>query len=447
MFKKKGKSMVIIFSIIFAFVGFVFIIYQLIVDYNKPLEHSYSSDRKDFPDNFLWGTATASYQVEGGNFNSDWWRFEQTEGSIKNNYSAEIAADHYNRYEEDFDLMQKLNLNTYRFSVEWSRIEPEKGNFNHDEIEHYRKMLNELEKRDIKPMVTLWHFSLPQWFEDEGGWEKKSNIKYFERYVDYVSYHLSNEVEFWVTMNEPTAHITGGYIMGKWPPGKEKPLKSLPVFNNMIKGHKAAYDIIHGNDNEANVGMAQFTSFVTPKNEKNLLENLVAYTADKVSNHLFVREVYDELDFLGMHYYFRQTISTKIIKNAIFKDPEEVESEDMDRSYYPQGLYEILMEFKKYDLPIYITELGVQDAHEVSRDQFLNEHLGEVYYAIENGVDIRGVYYWSLLDNFEWSEGYGPKFGLVSVNEQTQERNIKDTSWEYAHIAKCNCIEKEDESE
>lgn len=412
------------------------------INYNKPKGHEVSQeDILTFPGGFLWGAATASYQVEGGNYNSNWWRFEQEEGTIKNGDSAEVAIDHYNKFEEDFGLAQALNLNSYRFSIEWSRIEPEKGVFDIEEIEHYREVLKALHGSDIEPMVTLWHFSLPIWLEDEGGWESSDAVDYYLRYVEFVVQNLGEDVELWITMNEPMAYITCTYVSAKWAPAKVDLTKVTPVFINLVKAHKSAYETIHTVDKEAQVGIAEHSSYIVPYNENNIIENLGAFLSTYLWVNLPIDQIATHADFLGIHYYYKQTIRMDLVRDVITKkDPHEIEVESLGRIYYPQGLYEILLRYKKYDLPIYITEIGIPDYHEIDRDQFIREHVRELYYAIDAGIDVRGIYYWALLDSFEWTEGYGPEFGLIAVDRDTLERTIKDDAWEYALIAGCNCV-------
>lgn len=405
--------------------------------------HKYESEKEEvlqFPEGFKWGAASASYQFEGGNFDSNWWRFEQN-GGIKDGQTAAVADDFYNRYEGDFDLLEELNMNSFRMSIEWSRVEPELGKFDEQAIEHYRQMLVSLRERGIEPMVTLWHFSTPIWFEDLGSWEKASNIQYYEDYVRFVVEQLSDEVTLWITINEPMAYISSGYMVGKWPPGEQSPQKLPVLLSNIITGHNKAYDIIHDLDDDAQVGIAEHASYVAPAHQDNLIENIVSFGIDYSWTYFLLDRVRSHLDYVGVHYYYKQTISVGLINDLINSDSiSNFESESTDRAYYPHGLYEVLLRFKKYNMPVYITEIGVPDYHEIPRDQFIREHVREMYYAIKAGVDLRGVYYWSLLDNFEWSEGYGPKFGLVEVDFDTQERSIKQTSWEYAMIAGCNCV-------
>jgi len=441
---KHQKLIIILFLLVFFFsTNLLCFFIKSSFDYNKPVGHEYSSaEVLNFPKDFLWGAATASYQVEGGNIYSNWWKFEQEEGKIKNGDRTDVALDHYDLYEQDFDLMNQMNLNSYRFSIEWSRIENEKGVFNNEEVEHYKNVIIALRKRGIEPMVTLWHHSLPTWFENEGGWEKEENIKYYEEYVSFVLKNLSDEVDFWLTMNEPMAYISCGYISGKWPPAKQDISKVKPLFSNLVQAHKRAYEIIHSNDKNAKVGIAEHSSYAVPYHKNNLIENEATYIIDYFWTHYLLEKVKGELDFIGLHYYYRQYINIDLVKNLANQSLADFEEQSMDRSYYPEGLFEVLVRMKKYDLPIYITEIGVPDYHEIDRDQFIIEHLIEVHYALQAGVDVKGFYYWALLDSFEWNEGYDAKFGLIAVDLETLKRSIKQESWEYAESAKCSCVKQ-----
>lgn len=442
-FIKRNKKCIVLFLIILIVLtcGPLSLLINRSLRYNKPVGHETLDDEiLKFPEDFLWGAATASYQVEGGNLYSNWWRFEQIEGNIKNGDRTEVAIDHYHKFKEDFDLVKELNLDSYRFSIEWARVEPEKGKFDDEEMEHYREVIGALHDRGIKPMVTLWHHSFPAWFEDQGGWEKQDSINDYVEYVEYVVEKLNDDVELWITMNEPMAYIACGYISAKWPPAKRDVSKVPILFSNITKAHKKAYKAIHKIDSEAKVGIAEHSSYVVPFHPNNIIENVTAYVIDYAWTHHLLEKVSDELDFVGLHYYYKQSINLSLVKDVLTKSPEEIENKSLDRAYFPQGLFEVLLKFKRYDKPIYITEIGVPDYHEIDRDQFIEEHAREIYYAIEAGVDVQAFYYWALLDSFEWTEGYDAKFGLIAVDMETLERTIKEESWVYGEIAKCNCV-------
>ncbi len=436
---KKIKSALLVAFVVIVVLNILVIGYSY--NYNSRNDYNISEDEVlNFPKDFLWGSATASYQVEGGNFDSNWWEFEKGEGNIKNGDSARVAADHYNLYKKDIELMDRLSLNSYRFSLEWGRINPEKDVFVDSEIEHYRKILRALKKKGIKPMVTLWHHSLPTWFEKRGGWLHEDAAEDFLSYVNYAASELGDDVEMWIVMNEPMAYITTGYVSGKWPPAKKEPDKIIPLFRNLTRAHSQAYDVIHEVDFDAQVGIAEHASYVVPRGKWNPVENVAAFFVDYYWTHFLLDSVDDSLDFIGVHYYYKQEINLGMAIDALKRDPQDFEEYVLGREYYPHGLYETLLRFRKYKKPVYITEIGVPDYHEIPRDQFIREHVREMYYAIEDGVDLRGVYYWALLDSFEWSEGYDAKFGLISVDRETLKRRIKDESWEYGEIAECNCV-------
>lgn len=390
-----------------------------------------------FPEGFIWGAATAAHQVEGGNTNNDWYVFEQ-EGKVKDGQVSGKAADHYNRYEQDFDLMKELNLNSYRFSIEWSRIEPEKGRFNENEIEHYREVLSALKERGITPMVTLHHFSNPIWFSDMGGWENNRAPEYFAQYCRYVASKLGDEVEMWITINEPLANISSGYIQGKWPPGEQDIFKVPGVFSNLVKAHNEAYKAIHQADSQAEVGVAEHTSYNQPYNNSNPIDVLGSYLVDKGWNRSYLDAVRDNLDFIGLHYYYRNQISSSMLAIVGGDDYSQFEESNLTQQYYPEGLYYVLKDIDDYNVPIYITENGTFDSYEIPREQYIRDHLVEIWYAIENGVDVRGYYYWALLDSFEWAEGFDLRFGLIYVDFDTFERSIKPSSLDYAQIAEEN---------
>ncbi len=440
--KKFFQITIVLIGIVYTATSYLFLLLTVVsFKYNHLLNHEIlNQERLYFQDDFLWGAGTASYQVEGGNFNSNWWRFEQLQGKIKNGDRTNICVAHYQRFKEDIDLLSELNLNSYRFSIEWSRVEPEMGKFNEQELDHYKQVLLYLKSKNVKPMVTLWHHSIPIWFEDIGSFEKAENINYYLEYVSYVVSGIGDEVEFWLTMNEPMAYITLGYISGKWPPGNQNFSKVSSLFTNIVSAHKQAYKLIHKIDEEAKVGLSEHSSYVVPAGKYNPIENITSMIIDYSCTHFLLKKVQNELDFIGVHYYYKQTIRLRHAFEVLTKKPEDFEDQSLDRAYYPLGLYEVLVRFKKYGKPLYITEIGVPDYHEIERDQFIREHVREMYYAIKSGVDVRGFYYWALLDSFEWNEGYSAKFGLIKVDMKTLERTIKDDSWEYGEIAKCNCV-------
>lgn len=408
----------------------------------------------EFSRGFLWGSATSSHQIEGGNFNnwSEWeknnahrlaedagsrndeWQKKRFPEMLKpENYISGKACDHYNRYEEDFSIIEKLNQNTYRFSLEWSRIEPEEDVFDKEAIEHYRKMLLSLKKKGIKPMVTLWHWTSPLWLTEKGGESSRKFPSYFSRYAKFVVEELGDLVDLWITLNEPTTVIANGYLQGKFPPEKKNPLSAMKVFRILAKAHIKAYDEIHDVKKNVKVSFSNYFVFYEALNE-----SFCNKIAAKLARHFGHREFFNltagKLDFIGIQYYGKVMVKfpSKFIRDRKYAK----EADDLGWEIYPKGLYYILKKFKKYKLPIYITENGLPDADDAKRERFIKEHLYWINKAIQEGVDVRGYYYWSLLDNFEWDKGFWPRFGLVEVNFKTMERKIRKSAFEYANICK-----------
>jgi beta-glucosidase len=395
-----------------------------------------------FPKDFLWGAATAAHQVEGNNIHNDWWEWEKRGGGAE---PSGIACDHYNRFEEDFKLAKKLNHNAHRLSIEWARIEPEEGEWNEDAIEHYQGVLKSLRNKGMRTFATLFHFTLPAWFAKKGGFEKKENIEYFDRFVDRAAYHFGDMVDFWLTINEPNIYIGSSYLGGYWPPQKRNLPKAIQVYFNLARAHKSAYKSIHNIKKDAQVGMAANIS--TYHNIGGYLPGMVVSKVAKfLTNDSFYFLTRNYNDFLGVNYYFFHNFSLRdlfLLKKISLKSIEEtmmLERSDLGWPIYPPGIYEALISLKKYRLPIYITENGVADAQDKYREKFILNHLQWVHQAIKEGVDVRGYLHWTLMDNYEWAFGFKPKFGLVEVDFKTQKRKIRKSALTYSRICKENTI-------
>ncbi len=406
-----------------------------------------------FPKGFFWGAATSAHQVEGNNHN-DWTEWEKANAErlakesqsryahwMKNwsdiklkaqnpkNYISGKAADHYNRFREDFDIAKSLGHNAHRFSIEWSRIEPEEGKFDEKEIEHYREVIKALRERGLEPFVTLWHWTMPVWFTNNGGFEKRENIKYFVRFCDRVVSELKSEVKFWIVLNEPNIYSGMSYIRGEWPPQKKSYLMFLRVFSNLIEAYNHVYDAIHNINPEVSVGIAQSVNY---------FEGWIAPVVRWFWVNRFLNRINNHLDFIGVNYYYR-----RLIRGFNF-DAGEGQRTDMGWEIHPEGIYNALKGLSGYHKPIYITENGIADARDAKREKFIGEHLRWLARALGEGVDIRGYFHWSLLDNFEWDKGFWPRFGLVEIDYKTLERKIRPSGYVYAKIAKNNAIENDD---
>lgn len=404
-----------------------------------------------FPKNFYFGAATSSHQVEGGNKN-DWseWEKKNAERLAKeaakkqwpdyllnarpsplnaNNYISGIVCDHYNRFREDFDIAKSLGHNAHRFSIEWSRIEPEEGKFDEKEIEHYRDVIRALRERGIEPFVTLWHWTIPLWLRDRGGWENQETIKYFVRYCEKIVSMLRSDVSYWIVLNEPMAHAKISYLEGRWPPQKKNFLSFLRVSKNLMNGHKQVYSLIKKISPESQVGIAHNMSFFEVE-RKNFVNLVIKWTGEWWKNYRFLNAISRHQDFIGFNYYSHYRVGWKKYKIKT----EEIS--DMGWAIYPKGIYLMLSALKKYNKPIFITENGLADARDHYRSWFIDEHLKWIMRAIQDGVDVRGYFHWSLLDNFEWNDGFWPRFGLVEVDYQTLERKIRESAWEYTEVIK-----------
>ena len=411
-----------------------------------------------FPKGFLWGSATSSHQVEGGTRNdwSEWekqnaerlaqeaekkfnhlsnWTDIKAQAQNPANYISGRACDHYNRYEEDFDIAQSLGHNVHRFSIEWSRIEPEEGKWDEKEIEHYRKVIRALHELGMEPFVTLWHWCIPLWMRDKGGVTSKEFPRYFARYAERMAQELGNDVKFWMTLNEPTSVIINSFMLGVWPPQKKSVFFTLRAYKTLAQAHREAYYAIRAVQKNAQIGFGNILKFCEPM-RKNFFDGLIARIADFWLNRYFLKLTGDTHDYYALQYYFHMRIAFPgKIKN------ENERLSDLGWELYPEGIYHLLKRPEYSKKPVYITENGLADARDAQREWFIKEHLRWVHKAMQEGVDVRGYFYWSLLDNFEWDKGFWPRFGLVEIDYKTLERKIRPSAHEYAKIIKSNSLE------
>ncbi len=419
----------------------------------------------EFPKGFFWGAGTSSHQVEGGHHN-EWTEWEKKnaerlakeardenwhdswrgygkkernaafakEASNPDNYLSGTACDHWNRYEEDFDILEELHLNTYRFSIEWSKIEPEEGIFDQEAIDHYKKVITSLRHRGIEPFVTLWHFWLPVWIAESGGVLSPEFPDRFARYAERISKEFGDSVTFYVTINEPDIYSSLSFLLGFWPPERKSIFLHFRALGHLKLAHKKAYSAIKAVAPHAKIGITkQFMHFVTlSRSPWNLL---LCRFADWWWNTSIVDALKGYQDFIGFNYYQKKIIGKDI------RDPEGIEHTDIGWEYDPESIYDALVALKRYDMPIYITENGLADATDRLRGRFITETLTSVHRAISDGADVRGYIHWSLLDNFELDKGFWPRFGLVHVDYKTQQRTIRDSARLYAKIAASDSLE------
>ena len=419
--------------------------------------------RLKFPDGFLWGAATSAHQVEGGNRNdwSEWekahaeklareaktkyekWQQEKFPEMFDSaNYISGAAADHYNRYEEDFDIAKSLGHTAHRFSIEWSRIEPEEGKWNEEAIEHYRSVIKALRARGMEPFVTLWHWTNPAWTEKYGGWEGEKIPQLFIRYVDRVVSEFKNDVKFWLVFNEPNVFVGRGYIQCDRPPARKGFLRANRAIKSFSATHKKVYRLIHTLDPQASVVVSHFAVYMKPY-QNSFLSKLIIPLLDYVRNWRFFNDLKGHFDCIGIQYYRVEHIKLVWWGGAwgpiVRLDLGNWKS-DMEWAVDSAGMYQVLKKAATYKKPIFITENGISDAADRTRTEYIFQHLREVHRAVDSGIDVRGYFYWSLLDNFEWEQGFWPRFGLVEIDFKTQKRTIRPSAYEYAKICKENTL-------
>ena len=401
----------------------------------------------DFPKGFLWGASTSAHQVEGGN-HSQWtvWELshaaELAKSAHKNyghlpiwdeikhqaedpdNYVSGRGVDHYRRYEDDFKLLKKLNLNSYRFGIEWSRLEPEEGKWDEEAVEHYRKYIEKLREMDIEPVLNAWHWTVPVWFDNKGGFKKGANLKYFDRFIQKICDEYGHNLRYVITLNEPNNFVTFGYILKRWPPQENNVLHGSQVYWNLVRAHKRAYKILKKRHPEMQVGIANQLANIQAKRPHNLFDEMSTKVMRYLWNWWFLRRVRKQQDFIGFNYYFTDYY-TGLLKRENPKTPLN----DLGWYMEPEGLYPLLLRiWSRYKKPIIITENGVADLRDEYRRWWIEETIVAMQRAVSEGVKIKGYFHWSLLDNFEWSDGYWPRFGLVEVNRSTMKRTIRPSA-------------------
>lgn len=399
-----------------------------------------------FPKRFLWGAATSAHQVEGDTHNQwtvwelenakskaaqakfQWgdlsnWSLIEKEATDPNNYISGKGTAHYKFYTRDFDVLQKLNMNAFRFGLEWSRIEPNEGAWSVEAITYYKNYIKELKRRGIEPVVTLFHFTLPVWFVEKGGFEKRSNVRYFTRFAEKILRELGADVAYVITLNEPELYAYEGYYQGDWPPNLiGKKWKFWRVLNNLARAHNQTADMIHGLSRRYKVSIAKNSVFFYAGDDA-WLSRRTADFFQYFQDDYFLKKIVKRSDFLGINFYF----SNRVYGYRVHNPDERVSDLGWDLSPdHIQFALERLHE--KYKKPIIITENGLADQQDENRKWWLAKTLIGMQNAMNNGVKLEGYLHWSLLDNFEWDKGYWPKFGLIEVNYETFERKLRPSA-------------------
>lgn len=433
--------------------------------------------RADFGSDFEWGVATAAYQIEGawnvdGKGESVWDRFSHRKSKIKDKTNGDVSCDFYHRYPEDIELIRSLNIPNYRFSLAWSRIIPDgTGPVNQKGLDFYDRVIDTCLEKGIRPWTTIYHWDLPQALEDKGGWTNRDILGWFADYTDVVTTRYGDRVKDWMVLNEPLAFTSLGYFIGFHAPGKRGLKKFLRATHHATMCQSDGGRIIRANVPDAQIGSTFSASHVIPKDDSDKHVKAAA-RVDAMLNRLFLEptlgmgypvenfpalaKIYDhvkpgdeeklpfDFDFIGLQNYTREMVKKSIIPyiHANFVKPKKrgVTPEnitEMGWEVYPEGIYHLLKKFAAYPKikKILVTENGASfpdkvtgDAvHDPRRTQFIQNYLGQVLRAQKEGVPVKGYFIWTFMDNFEWAEGYRPRFGLVHVDFETQKRTVKDS--------------------
>jgi beta-glucosidase len=391
----------------------------------------------NFPQGFRWGTATAAHQVEGGNWNNDWWAWEHNPKSPCEEPSGD-ACDQLNRYDSDIALCAALGFDNYRFSIEWSRIEPEPGEFSIAALDHYRRVLGSCHAHGIEPVVTFHHFTTPRWVAAEGGWHTASTVDRFLRFAEKSVNHLGDLIGTACTINEPNIVSFVGYQMGMFPPGAIDDAQFEAANANFIDAHRRVVPVLKGGPGDFPVGltlsMADYQA--VPADDKDAIARRDHIRA--VSEDQFL-DIVGKDDFLGVQVYSR----TRVGANSVLGGEEGVPTLPMGYEFWPESLGACLRRAWDYtggSVPLLVTENGIGTNDDPQRIEYVQRALEGVLSCIADGIDVRGYTYWSLMDNFEWAFGYRPRFGIIEVDRATQRRTVKPSGEWLSGIVRANAL-------
>jgi beta-glucosidase len=390
------------------------------------------------------GVATAATQIEGGEIDTNWHRWAKMPGRIADSSTPARAGDHWNRVDEDIELLRRLGVKHYRMGLEWARIEPAPGVYSLEALGHYVDELTKLREAGITPLVTLHHFNNPGWLESTGAWARSHTIGVFERYVYRVMEAFQGLVTDWITINEPNVYATKAYLAGDWPPGHKSLPEAIRVMEHLAYAHIIAYNLIHDMVPDARVGVAHHLRAFRPARKWHLIDQVAHVSMEYLFQTAVVRAMSlgrfraplkqpqhvrpgKYYDFQGINYY-----SPSEVRNLTEGPGRGVPVNDLGWEIYPEGLAELARSISKdYPGPIYITENGTADAHDSFRPLFIYDHLKQL---VESDLPVERYYYWSFIDNWEWAEGEEPRFGLIGLDYDTQERVWRDSAAFYADV-------------
>lgn len=407
-----------------------------------------------FPKRFLWGAASSSHQYEGG-ADSQWtaWEYENAkslaarsryqyedlqswdaakhQANKRSNYISSDGNGHRELYRQDLKLLELMNLNAWRFGIEWARVEPREGQWDEAAVQWYRQYILELQSRGIEPIVTLFHFTLPEWFAQKGGFEKRKNVEHFVRYAERMLVLLNQlKVRYIITINEPGVYAAISYRGGDWPPGKRSMLATLKVQHCMALAHKRVANLAHAHDRRLKVSIAKNSNYFRAKDDR-LLSRVSTRVKQYLQDDYNLKGYARHSDFIGVNYYFSNQVEDRKVNN----DNEKVS--DLGWDMKPRDIQHVLERLaKKYNKPLFVTENGLADSDDKYRKWWLEETIVGMNAAMKNDVKLIGYLHWSLLDNFEWDKGFWPRFGLVAVDYETMKRQPRPSAVWYAKVVK-----------
>jgi beta-glucosidase len=389
---------------------------------------------RTFPEGFRWGTATAAHQVEGNNVNNDWWAWEQRPDTVCVEPSGD-ACDHYHRYPDDIRLLKELGFNSYRFSLEWSRIEPEEGQFSTAALEHYRRMCAACAEHGLDATVTFHHFTTPTWATADDGWAGDRIVDRFTRFCEVATGHLGDLVTRACTINEPNVVGYIGYQFGMFPPGIIDRDKWLASIDNFVAAHRQVYDVIKAGPGDFPVGLT-----LSMSDYQAVPADVDAAVAMRDVTRRYAEDVYLEAcrgdDYIGVQTYSR----TRIGPQGNLPPEDGVEVLGMGYEFWPEALAATIRRAWEVtdQVPVLVTENGIGTDDDEQRVAYVSAALEGVLDCLDEGIDVRGYTYWSCLDNFEWAFGYGPRFGIIDVDRSTQQRVVKPSGQWLGRIARAN---------
>ncbi len=424
----------------------------------------------EFPAGFLWGAATSAHQVEGGNTRNDWWRFEHRPGAIRGDRCSGDACRHLELFDADFALAQADGHNAHRLSLEWSRLEPAPGQFDPGAVAHYHEVLGSLRRRGLEPVVTLHHFTNPLWIADAGGWESRETVDRFVRFAGFCAREYGGEVDWWCTVNEPEVFAFRGWSEGIWPPAVRDNSRALAVIAHQLEAHGRAYRVLHAEDRAdadgdgvaARVGFAKHRVQLEPLRAWHPLDRLQAFFEDRVFNQAVeqatregfidlaipgarpvrraVHELAGALDWYGLNYYTRWMVRSGTPDPHVARPGSE--RNDLGWEVWPEGFERAILAAARLGKPVLVTENGFADAADRLRPAGIVRFVEAMHRAIAGGASVLGYLHWSLLDNFEWADGFHGRFGLYAVDFDRPERprTRRRSAEVLARIARANAL-------